>query len=147
MTGLTLRQRWAHIALGMQQDVASYQALQDLLRVQFHAALRHDAQAMEAVAQQITEQASQLDAARKARVEHVHALLPHGARPSMTQAIAQLQGGLQQQLLALWQQLEAQVQACKTQNVRNCQLIMEQAQTMRQVIGIEAAQDGIYAPR
>ena len=147
MTALTARQHWAHIALGMQQDVASYQALQDLLHAQFHAALRHDVQAMQTVAEQITEQASQLDAARKARVEHVRALLPQGVRPSMTEAIAQLQGGLQRQLLALWQQLEAQVQACKAQNVRNCQLIMEQAQIMRQVMGVEAAQEGIYAPR
>ena len=60
-SGLTERQRWADIARGMQQDLAAYAGLRDLLQTQFHAALRHDAAAMEEVARQIAAQVQQLD--------------------------------------------------------------------------------------
>lgn len=147
MTAFSARQRWAQIALGMQQDTAAYQALQQLLHAQFHAALRHDAAGMERVAQQITEQAHLLEQARQVRVAHAQALLPQGAPVSMTALFSLLQAPLQQQMTALWHKLEAQVQTCKKMNLRNCQLIMEQAQTMRQVIAGGATQEDIYGPR
>ena len=77
--------------------------------------------------------------------QHVLALLPAGAPLSMEAAFALLQAPLQQQLLGLWGQLEAQVQVCKAMNQRNCQLIMEQAEVMRAVI-VGNAQPEIYAP-
>ena len=147
MTAISVRQRWAQIALGMQQDTAAYQVLQQLLHTQFHAALRHDAAGMEDVAQQITQQAQQLEQARQARVAHAQALLPQGAPVSMTALFSQLPAPLQQQMTALWRKLEAQVQACKAMNLRNCELIMAQAQTMRQVIAGGAQQEDIYGPR
>ncbi|MBQ0132431.1 MAG: flagellar export chaperone FlgN, partial [Comamonas sp.] len=64
----------------------------------------------------------------------------------MTALFALLQAPLQQQLRNLWRQLEALVQHCKALNVRNCQLIMEQAQTMRQVLGGGNHEEGIYGP-
>lgn len=143
---LSARQRWARIAQGMQQDLLAYTQLQALMGEQFHAALRHDAAAMQDVAQRITAQAQALEQSRQERVEHARALLPGGAPVSMTALFAQLQGPLQQQLLGLWRQLEALVQHCKNLNVRNCQLIMEQAQTMRQVLGATNENEAIYAP-
>ena len=69
----TPRQRWVAIAQGMQQDVADYAALQDLLKQQFHAALRHDAARMHSLADAITAQTDKLEASRAARVQHVQA--------------------------------------------------------------------------
>lgn len=144
-TGVTVRQRWAAIAQGMQQDMAACAGLRGLLRSQFHAALRHDAAAMEQVALQITAQVQQLDSTRLLRGEHARALLPAGAPLSMAALFAQLQPPLQQQLQSLWSQLEALVQECKALNVRNCGLIMEQADVMRTVIA-GSSQPEIYVP-
>lgn len=141
------RQRLAQIAQGMQQDLAAYANLQELLGQQFHAALRHDAAEMERLARQIEQQAQRLEASRQARVGHVQALLPVGAPLSITSLFARLNGGLQAQLLALWAQLEAGVQACKAQNLRNCGLIMQQAETMRHVLTGGMPAQEIYAPR
>ncbi|MDI9856428.1 flagellar export chaperone FlgN [Comamonas sp. 17RB] len=142
---LSTRQRWAAIAQGMQQDMTAYAHLCELLHTQFHAALRHDAEAMQEAAVQITAQVQWLEGTRKERGQHVRALLPAGAPLSMEAAFALLQAPLQQQLLGLWGQLEAQVQVCKAMNQRNCQLIMEQAEVMRAVI-VGNAQPEIYAP-
>lgn len=142
----SVRQRWAHIALGMQQDMAAYRALETMMGEQFHAALRHDAAAMQAVAQRITAQAQILEQSRQQRVAHAQALLPAGTPVTMTALFKQLQGPLQQQLHHLWRQLESLVQHCKALNVRNCQLIMEQAHTMRQVLGANPREEGIYGP-
>lgn len=146
-TGLSARQRWAHIAQGMHQDVAGYREMHTLMQAQFHAALRHDAPAMQDVAERIAAQAQSLEQSSQQRVVHARALLPVGAPVSMTAVFALLQGPLQGQLQALWQQLETSVQQCKALNVRNCQLIMEQAQIMRQVLGATTADEGIYGPR
>lgn len=143
---LSVRQRWAHIALGMQHDLAAYGVLQTLLREQFHAALRHDATAMQDVAQRISAQAQMLTLSSQQRVLHAQALLPAGAPVSMHALFARLQAPLQSQLQGLWSQLEAMVLECKALNVRNCQLIMEQAQTMRQVLGTSNHEEGIYGP-
>ena len=144
--GWTPRQRWAHIAAGLQQDLKAYAALHTLMDAQFHAALRHDAAAMQEVAQRITAQAQALEQSTQQRVLHAQALLPVGAPVTMTALFAQLQAPLQQQFLRLWHQLETLVQHCKTRNVRNCQLIMEQAQIMRQVLGATNQDEAIYGP-
>ena len=75
------------------------------------------------------------------------ALQPQATSLAMRTLLAQLKAPLQQQMQALWERLEQQVQTCKALNVRNCQLIMEQAQLMRQVIGIAPVEDGVYGPR
>lgn len=144
-SGLTERQRWADIARGMQQDLAAYAGLRDLLQTQFHAALRHDAAAMEEVARQIAAQVQQLDGTRQQRSLHARALLPAGAALSMTALFSLLQPPLQQQLQALWAQLQVRVQECKACNLRNCQLILEQAEVMRSVIA-GSSQPDIYVP-
>lgn len=140
-----MQQRWAAIAQGMQQDLAAYGRLRELLEQQFHAALRHDAPAMAQVAQNITAQADALADSRQQRVSHARALLPAGAALSMSALFGLLKAPLQQQLQALWAQLETQVQSCKALNLRNCELIMEQADLMRTVIA-GGAQAEIYAP-
>ena len=146
---MSARQRWGAIAQGIQQDLQAYQALRQLLKQQFHAALRHDAVLMAQLGEAIETQAAQLEQARQLRVQHAKALLPPQAALSMTALFAQLQQPLQGQLQGLWQQLEALVVDCKQLNMRNCQLIMEQAEIMREVIasraGTAVATD-IYAP-
>lgn len=145
--GLSARQHWAQIAQGMQQDLVAYGQMHTLMQEQFHAALRHDAAAMESVAERIAAQAQRLEQSGQQRVAHAQALLPAGTPVTMTAVFALLSAPLRQQLQALWRRLEAAVQQCKALNVRNCQLIMEQAQIMRQVLGASAADEGIYGPR
>ena len=144
---MTERQRWAHVALGMQQDVAGYKQLHTLLNEQFHAALRHDTAGMQSVAERISAQAQLLERSATQRREHVQALLPMGAQLSMNALFGLIKPPLQDQFLSLWKQLEDQVQACKAMNLRNCQLIMQQAETMQHVIAGGWLQEDIYAPR
>lgn len=144
---MSARQHLAQLAQGMQQDAAGYEALQTLLEAQFHAALRHDAGAMEAVALRIAEQAEQLARQSDARIEHARALLPGGQKLSMTAVFAPLPQALRHQLLGMWNALQAQVTACQALNVRNCQLIMQQAETMRAVLAGGVVTEDIYAPR
>lgn len=143
---MSVRQRLAQLAQGMQQDADGYAALKNLLEKQFHAALSHDAMAMEAVALQIAEQAEQLARQSDARVQHARALLPVGHKLSMTAVFAGLPQALRAQLMAMWSALQAQVTTCQALNVRNCQLIMQQAETMRAVMAGGASVEGIYAP-
>ena len=140
------RAHWVQIAVGMKDDLQAYQQLQELLRTQFHAALRHDAAGMAQVAQQISAQAQLLEASRVRRVAHARALLPAGATLSMTAVLALLQSPLKEQLSRLWAQLQQQVQACKAMNLQNCEIIMDQAQTMRQIVQGRSAEEGIYGP-
>lgn len=146
-TVVAARQHWIRLAQGMQQDLKAYEALRELLKAQFHAALSHDTAAMEQLAQRISAQAQQLAQSTQERSEHVSALLPAGTPPSMRAAFALLKAPLQQQMQGLWTQLEALVQECKAMNLRNCELIMEQAQLMQQVIGGSSAVEGVYGPR
>lgn len=147
MATAQMRQHWVAIAQGMQADIQGYEQLRLLLKAQFHAALRHDATAMEQVALQIAAQAQLLGQSTEGRVLHVRALLGSGQHVSMSAVFMQLKAPLQQQMQALWAQLEALVQECKAMNLRNCQLIMEQAELMRQVVGGSAQQEMIYGPR
>lgn len=141
------RQHWVSLAQGMQQDIQGYQSLRDLLHEQFHAALRHDAAAMEQVALCISAQAEQLAQSTQVRRTHVSTLLPGASQLSMRAAFALLKPPLQQQMQALWERLETLVQECKAMNVRNCGLIMEQAELMHQVIAGGAPAQEIYGPR
>ena len=142
---LSPRQHWAAIAQGLQQDQMACEALADLLQQQFHAALRHDAAAMQTLADAISAQVQAMEGSRLQRVAHAKALLPPTATVSMAALFSQLGAPLQQQFQALWDKLEASVQACKAANVRNCTLIMEQAEVMRSVIA-GPEQGVIYAP-
>ena len=146
---LALRQHWAGIAQGIQQDTQSYAQLQDLLQQQFHAALRHDAQTMTTLGSSIEALAQTLELRREARVAHAQAILPQSPRVSMAQIFATLQPPLRTQLQKLWDALESRVLHCQQMNVRNCQLIMEQAEVMRHVLshGIAQPDSDIYAPR
>lgn len=146
-TTLSVRQRLALLAQGMQLDAADYAALQQLLTEQFHAALRHDAPAMEDVALRIAAQAQTLEQRSAVRVQHAQALLPAGQPVSMRSVFAQLPQGLRSQLMAMWTNLQAQVTACKALNMRNCQLIMQQAETMRAVIAGGIPAEDVYGPR
>ena len=146
---VALRQHWAGIAQGIQQDMLSYGQLQELLQQQFHAALRHDAQAMTSLGQAIESLAQELEQRRETRVNHARAILPQSHKVSMAQLFATLQSPLREQLQKLWDALEAKVLLCQQMNVRNCQLIMEQAEVMRHVLshGVTQHDSDIYAPR
>lgn len=145
LAAMTVRQHWAALAQGMQQDVSAYADLRELLRTQFHAALRHDAAGMEEVAVSITSLVERLNHSRALRTLHAQALLPESSKLSMSALFVTLQAPLKQQLQSIWTQLEAHVQECQVLNQRNCELIMGQAELMRTVIAGHAQPD-IYAP-
>ena len=63
----------------------------------------------------------------------------------MLAVIALLQPPLRAQFEQLWQRLLELVQACKQDNLRNGQLIAEQAEIMQTAV-FGKAQDLIYAP-
>lgn len=142
---LTVRQHWAGLAQGLQQDLKDYATLQQRLAAQYHAALRHDAGAMRQLAGEIGALADRLDQARRQRVMHVRALLPAHVPVSMPAALALLPPALQRQFTQLWQRLLALVQACKSDNLRNGQLIAEQAELMQTAL-LGKAHEAIYAP-
>ena len=140
---MTPRERLSDIMRGMQEDLAGYKALHALLERQFDAAVRHDTQTLEGVAESIVARVAALERSRSARVEHTAALLGPGVRPSMTELMRRLSGPTLLQLTGLWSQLESQVRDCKALNLRNCRLIMEQGEVMRRVL---VGEEGIYAP-
>ena len=86
---------------------------------------------------------SQLDARRAERVQHVKALLPATAQPTVNELLKRVNGPLRLQLATMWSRLEEQVRECKVHNARNCRLIMEQGELMRRVL---VGEDAIYAP-
>lgn len=142
---LAPRQRWLALAQGLQQDLKDYAALRQLLAQQYQAALRHDAAAMQQLAQAISSLADRLHGMREQRVGHAQALLPGQGAVSMLAVIALLQPPLRAQFEQLWQRLLELVQACKQDNLRNGQLIAEQAEIMQTAV-FGKAQDLIYAP-
>lgn len=142
---LSVHQRWSAVAQGLKHDLADYAALRDLLGEQHRAALRHDAPAMQQLAERITQLAERIEHTRRERVAHVRALLPPHASVSMSVAIALLPPALRRQFDQLWQRLVVLVQACKDDNQRNGSLIVEQAELMQSVLR-GARQEPIYAP-
>lgn len=122
---------------GLTEDLQAYVALRELLERQFHAALSHQAEAIQSLSAQILAQAADLDAQRARRRELLVALLGRQARPDLRTLIARLPAVTGEPLLALRRALDQALSECKALNLRNAQLITEQQALMQQLLGRE----------
>lgn len=135
------------LAQGMQADIADYRSLRALLQTQFDAALRHRTVELAQVAQDISTLCETLHARRVERVELVDAcadVTASVAREDRVMAVlAQLPVTYHALAQSVWQTLQELVLECKTLNLRNCTLLMDQHEIMQRVLDHE---NDIYAP-
>ena len=129
---------------GLAQDLRGYEALRELLDRQFHAALRHEAEAMAALSAEILAQAAEMEAQRTRRRELLVALLGRAAQPSLRALLERLPAATAEPIATLRRAIERALAECKAMNLRNAQLIGEQQALMQQLLGRE---EHIYAER
>lgn len=126
----------------LQADRSAYGRLRELLEGQFQAALRHQAEPLQRLADEIVVLVDELDAHTRQRGLLLRKLLGTQGEPSMSRLLQRLPATAAQALGDIWAALEEQVRECKAMNQRNCQLITEQQALMRRVMGVE---EGLYA--
>lgn len=140
------QQALQRLAKGMQDDVADYGRLRELLETQFALALRHDRAGLSAIAENISTLCTTLDARRAERVELVDvfssALSDTPRHQVIARLLAQLPGTYRAMAELLWNSLQLLVKECKALNSRNGQLLMTQHDIMRRVLSNE---NDIYA--
>jgi flagella synthesis protein FlgN len=126
----------------VQADLADYADLRALLDQQFAGALRHDALAMEPLAEALVAVVDRLDARRLFR-DGLLARLNGGSAPSVPALLAQWPAAQRAAVQALWDRLEQAVQDCKALNLRNARLLTEQHQLLTRVL--HGTEDPLYA--
>lgn len=129
---------------GLRQDLSAYDDLRELLNRQFNAALKHDADQMSELSARILTQVAALDVQRARRRELLVSLLGSAVEPSVRSLLQRLPASMAQPIAVQWRALEQALTACKTLNLRNCQLISEQQALMQQLMGRE---EHVYAQR
>ncbi len=129
---------------GLRQDLSAYDDLRELLNQQFNAALKHDADQMSELSARILTQVAALDVQRARRRELLVSLLGSAVEPSVRSLLQRLPASTAQPIAVQWRALEQALTACKTLNLRNCQLISEQQALMQQLMGRE---EHVYAQR
>ncbi|MFT7723735.1 MAG: flagellar export chaperone FlgN [Roseateles sp.] len=132
----------AALLRGLQADRSAYARLRELLEAQFQAALRHQAEPLRRLADEIVALVDELDAHTRRRGLLLRQLLGPQGEPGIGRLLQRLPAPVEQPLAGLWAALEAQVRDCKALNQRNCQLITDQQALMRRVMGVE---EGLYA--
>jgi flagella synthesis protein FlgN len=128
MGRLTRDQAVAHLLDGVRHDMQACTTIRDLLERQFHAALRHRAAELGALAEELMPQLDAMEQRRLQRVQLVRGL-PAAQR---TRAAAD------------WTRLEQQVRDCKQATTRNGNLMADQYSVMQRVLHGE---EQLYAPR
>lgn len=131
----------ARLRQGVNDDVAAYVALLDLLQQQFDGALRHQSTRLTGLAARILPLVEAMEERRRQRVTLMQALL--GPKASMAGLLALLKGDSRRSLEQNWAQLEQLVLECKQCNARNSALLTEQYAIMQRVLHGE---DNLYAP-
>ncbi|PZQ03401.1 MAG: hypothetical protein DI587_00585 [Variovorax paradoxus] len=126
----------------VQADLADYAELRALLEQQFAGALRHDALAMEPLAEALVAVVDRLDARRLFR-DGLLARLSGVSAPSVPALLAQWPAAQRAAVQALWDRLERAVQDCKALNLRNARLLTEQHQLLTRVL--HGTEDPLYA--
>lgn len=137
------REAYSRLFAGMRADLQDYRSLRELLEAQFLAALQHRSSDIADIGTQITALAAVLDARRAERQQLAALLAPRGAKPSMTAVANRLEGASRSAFDTCWQALESAVRDCKTLNMRNCRLLMDQYDIMQRVLSTETH---TYAP-
>ncbi|HET9643004.1 MAG TPA: flagellar export chaperone FlgN [Burkholderiaceae bacterium] len=121
---------------GIEADTAACAQLKPLLQQQFDAALRHNAQALAALAMQITALVESMGANRAERVALLKRLVDASGEDAMERCLARLPEPLRAPWRERWDGLCASVAECKRLNVRNGQLLMDQYEIIQRVIGV-----------
>jgi flagella synthesis protein FlgN len=121
---------------GIESDAVACAQLQPLLQQQFDAALRHDAQALEALAAQITALVEAMAARRVERVALLKALVGATGEAAMERCLTRLPETLRAPWQKRWSALCSSVVECKRLNARNGQLLMDQYEIIQRVIGV-----------
>lgn len=138
------REALSRIFAGMRADVHDYGRLRELLEAQFTAALQHRSADIGEIGERILELTSTLEDRRRERVELAGLVLAgRSPRVSIAAVAERLQGAARETFDACWTTLEASVKECKTLNMRNCCLLMDQNDIMQRVLNAEA---DTYAP-
>lgn len=126
----------------VQADLADYDGLAELLELQFQGAIRHDAQALQALAERIVALVEQIDTRRQFRLGLL-TRLAGGAVPSVQALVAQWPVARRGAVQALWDRLEQAVHDCKARNLRNARLMTEQQSLLDRVL--HGSQEPLYA--
>lgn len=121
----------------LQADRSAYARLRELLEAQFQAALRHQAEPLQRLAEEISALVDGMEARGRQRGQLLRQLLGTQGEPGMNRLLQRLPAKAAQALGDIWTALEQQVRECKALNQRNCQLITEQQALMRRVMGVE----------
>ncbi|MFO7305767.1 MAG: flagellar export chaperone FlgN [Gammaproteobacteria bacterium] len=140
-----MKQREAikRIFAGMRADLDDYRSLRELLEAQFEAALQHRTEALTEIGERIIAVTSILEQRRKERQQLVASVLPQGTPLSMAAVADRLQGASRAAFESCWKALESAIRECKTLNMRNCRLLMDQYEIMQRVLNV---QSDTYAP-
>lgn len=125
-------------------DSAGYKLLRDLLEQQFQGALKQQADVLLRVGGDIEALCGQMEQRRATRMTLMRALLKGHPQPSMKRLIDSLPDAAAQTLAGLWSEVEQLLHLCKTLNLRNCRLIMDQQALMQRLLGEDG---GVYAER
>jgi flagellar biosynthesis protein FlgN len=128
----------------MGEDIKDYRRLRGLLDEQFHAALRHQAERVAQVCEDIAGLTDVLNGRRSERTVLAQAITREAAPERSHKAVGLHMTAASAQLLSDWtEELEQMVRECKQLNLRNCSLLTEQHEIMQRVLNQE---QGIYAP-
>lgn len=130
----------------LRRDLKGYQQLLTASEALHGALLKRDAQAVEAVNQQVTALVGQLavSAQRRSRILQIFSL--DVGKQGMKRLIAQCEPVRCQRLGAGWAELERLVAACNLQNERNGKLLATQHDILGQLLSQPGAAD-IYSPQ
>ena len=140
---MNAREAFGRLVAGMRADLRDYCELRALLEAQFVAALEHRSTDICDIGERITAQVTALEQRRRERVELATLLAPRNVQASMGAIADRLQGMSRKAFEECWQALENAVRDCKTLNMRNCRLLMDQHDLMQRVL---AAEPDTYAP-
>lgn len=132
------REAFSRIFADMRADLHDYRSLRELLEAQFVAAVQHRSAEIAEIGGRITALSHILEARRVERQRLAALLVPRGAPVSMHAVADRLQGASRSAFDTCWQALETAVRDCKTLNMRNCRLLMDQYDIMQRVLHAEA---------
>jgi len=127
----------AQMLRDLHADRSGYARLRELLEAQFQAALRHRAESLIELAEDIVALVGEIEARRQQRGSLLVRLLGPDSKPSIEALLQRLPAATGQTFTVAWQGLEQQVRECKRLNLRNCQLITDQHGLMQRVLGAE----------
>ncbi|MFH5254427.1 flagellar export chaperone FlgN [Burkholderia semiarida] len=121
----------------LRQDLIAYRKLEQMLDVQFEAALRLDAESLRAIAKAIGTEVGALAARRDARLTYVGEQSSSAAR--MADAIFPGPGRELQRaaLIGRCGEIDALIRACKVRASRNSQLLATQFESMQRLLNGE----------